>query len=114
MLMGDTNSARYPQITIIPIPQWARRLLNLVFGWRETPLDSGTRIARHAHEFRAVYFTFGVKFVEVQGRLIELPPAAAVYVPAGVVHGWVSPAGSSGVVGHFHHGHSAHRLEFQA
>jgi hypothetical protein len=67
---------------------------------------------RHAHDFLAFYFTFGIPAVETATGQKALSGPAIVIVPANVTHGWVGPLRDTiGVVGHFHAGHRAHRTE---
>ena len=99
-------------VKVIHIPAWARRILAFLPTWRETNISGGQRIVKHAHNFWAMYFTFGVEFIETDSGLHRLPDAAVVIVPPRQVHGWVASVQSSySVVGHFHRGHRAHEIE---
>ena len=95
--------------TVIRIPRWTYRLLRLAPGWRVTAVAANARILQRSHRFPAVYFVFGVRFLDTGGGLRELPEAAVVFVPSHVVHGWAgSRNGRTATVGHFHPGHPAH------
>jgi len=110
--LGDQKSKEMVmKAIVIQIPRWARRLLALMPRWKETWLTPNTQIARHSHDFMAVYFAFGVGHLEEHDGIRALPEAAMVIVPAGVAHGWVSCAATSrGTIGHFHPGHPAHHI----
>lgn len=94
---------------VIRIPTWARRFLGHLPRWHETLVPAGHGIRKHAHAFLAVYYTFGVSFLETATGSRRLPPAAMILVPRRHVHGW--SASVNAIVGHFHRGHPAHRLE---
>jgi len=99
-------------ITVVPIPAESRALLAQAQGWQETRVPPKKRIARHFHDFQAIYYTFDIPEVEVNGEVLPLPHAAMVIVPTGVVHGWRGQAEIvEGMVGHFHEGHGYHFVE---
>lgn len=99
-------------LTIIRIPRWSRALLGRLPKWKETNISGGRRIVRHSHLFLAIYFTFGVTFIETEVGPQYLPEAAMVVVPPGQVHGWATETKTSAsIVGHFHQGHGAHATE---
>jgi quercetin dioxygenase-like cupin family protein len=98
-------------VTIVPIPDSSQALLASATGWQETPVAAGKRIARHYHDFQAIYFTFGVPTMQVGGEQRALPKSSMVIVPQGVVHGWVGSREGGAVVGHFHEGHGYHFME---
>ena len=98
--------------TIIRIPSWLRYLLSCLPGWKQTDISGGDGIQKHAHRFFALYFTFGVTFMDTDSGRRRLPDAAIVIVPPRQIHGWLTELNSSkGLVGHFHRGHAAHLIE---
>lgn len=100
------------RIIVLRLPDWSRNLLARFPRWKETSVPMGARILKHAHAFLAVYFTFGIGFLETDAERRPLPPAAIVFVPPRVVHGWIgSDNNGVGTVGHFHQGHPAHVIE---
>jgi quercetin dioxygenase-like cupin family protein len=99
-------------VTIVPIPDSSQALLASAAGWNETPVPSGKRVARHFHDFQAIYFTFGIPTMQVGDEQRSLPEAAMVVVPKGVVHGWLGRQDKlDAMVGHFHEGHGYHFME---
>jgi len=105
---GGTNVM---EPTVIRIPKWSSRVLGLIPGWHESRLTGDSAIARHAHSFLAVYFAFGVRFLQTTTGQRGLPIASMVIVPAGALHGWKGTTNSDGAtVGHFHRGHPAHAI----
>lgn len=97
---------------IIRIPAWIRKLLAVLPRWEETPVAAGSQVVRHAHDFIAFYFTFGIRYLDSGGTLRALPPASIVIIPARVVHGWIgSTTGADATIGHFHPGHPAHVIK---
>jgi quercetin dioxygenase-like cupin family protein len=98
-------------IKILPVPRGIHKILSGLPGWRETDISYGRTIAMHAHNFFAMYFVFGVKFIQTFNGSLRLPHAAIVFVPRGVSHGWsAGESAASAVVGHYHRGHAEHLL----
>lgn len=99
-------------VTIVPIPPASRGIFAGAPGWQETEVPAGKRIARHYHDFQAYYYAFGIPRMQADGEVVDLPDAAMIVVPTGVVHGWIGPENETGAaVGHFHEGHGYHFVE---
>jgi quercetin dioxygenase-like cupin family protein len=96
---------------VIRVPRAIRRLLGRIPRWKETLLLPEARISQHSHRFMAIYFTFGVRFLNTATGTRPLPAAAIVIVPAGVEHGWSGTSNAAAIVGHFHVGHLVHVIE---
>lgn len=107
----SSKKRAFMNIRIVPLPRRIHSFLSSLPGWRETDISNGRTIAVHAHNFFAMYFVFGVKFLQTVNGSLRLPRAAMVFVPRGVSHGWsATEKDAPAVVGHYHRGHAEHLL----
>jgi quercetin dioxygenase-like cupin family protein len=109
MMMEDT---KMEGIQIHEISQQMFQNLGNLKEWEETIVQPGEAVKAHKHDFNAMYIIDGVAEVFSNGKTVELPKRAAVFIPKGVEHSWngVAKDKEKGIVGHFHSGHGVHKI----
>lgn len=100
-------------VYIVRIPVVAVRMLSLLSWCHRTLLHRAQRIAEHAHDFVAVYFTKSVRLLRLADGVVQLPEASMVLVWRGRTHSWegVRPNAAEAIVAHFHRGHGVHDIQ---